>query len=103
MRNYFKLPEQPSVVQYLLLFPLLGFRDLKEDIKYDTLDGFTIGWTLYLFLVTFWCFAVSVIIYLLYTHPMELLLSVAIILGIVFLLIGIPRILYRRFNRKHKK
>lgn len=103
MRHHLKFPKQPSLIQYLLLFPIIGFLDLKDDLKRDTIDEFTRAWAGYLFLTAFWCLTVGGGIYVICTSPMVLLIPVAILLGIVFLLIGIPRIIYKIVNRKPQK
>lgn len=103
MKHHLKFPKQLSFIQFLLLFPVVGLLDLKRDIKNNTIDEFTTLWVFYLFLTALWCAVVGGLIYILCTRPAVLFLPVVIILGIVFLLIGIPRILYRLFNRKHKK
>lgn len=103
MRHRLKFRKQPSLIQFLLLFPIMGLLDLKNDLKYDTLDGFTIGWILYLFLTAFWFLIVGGIIYVIYTRHIALLTPVAIPLGIAFLLVGLPRVIYKLFNRKPRK
>ncbi len=100
MWHHLKFPKQPSFIQYLLLFPIIGLLDLKTGIKYDTIEGFTTLWICYLLLLAFWCLVVGGMIYVICTRPLVLLIPGTIILGIVFLLIGIPRVIYKLANRK---
>lgn len=103
MRHYFKLPKQPNVTQYLLLFPLLGFRELKNDLIKDDIDGFTLSWFLYLLMTALWLLATGGVIYVIYTLQITLSNPIIIMLGIIFLLIGIPRIIYKLAHRKPRK
>lgn len=99
MWHHLKWPKQPSIIQYLLLFPIIGLLDLKENLKRDTIDGFTAAYAGYLLITAFWCLAVGAMIYVICMRPMALLIPMAI----VFLLIGIPRIIYKLANRKPRK
>lgn len=103
MRRHIKFPQDLSFWQYILIFPITGLYDLKDDLKRDTIEEFTGDWASYLFLTTLWCLAVGGGIYVIYTHPMELLLPLTVILGITFLLVGIPRIIYRLATRNLEK
>lgn len=100
MRHHLKFPKQPSLIQYLLLFPIIGLLDLKSDIKHNTIEEFTTLWVFYLLLLAFWCLVIGGMIYVMCTHPLALLIPGTIILGIVFLLIGLPRVIYKLVNRK---
>ena len=96
MRHHLKFPKQPSLIQTVLLFPIVGLLDLKDNLKRDTIDGFTAAYAGYLLITAFWCLAVGAMIYVICTRPMALLIPMAI----VFLLVGIPRIIYRLANKK---
>ena len=100
MRHHLKFPKQPSLIQYLLLFPIIGLLDLKSGIEHTTIEGFTTLWVFYLLLLAFWCLVVGGMIYIICTRHLALLIPGTIILGIVFLLIGLPRVIYKLFNRK---
>ena len=103
MRHHIKFPKQPNLIQFLLLFPIIGFLDLKDDIKRDTIEGFTTTWVLYILLTAFWLSSVILIIHTLYTSPTVLLIIGAIIVSIIFLLVIAPRVLYKLVNRKPRK
>ena len=103
MKHHLKLPKQFSLMQTILLFPIVGLLDLKDDLRRDTIEEFTKAWAIYLFITAFWCWIVGTIIYVICTRPLVLLILGTIIFGIVFLLIGIPRIIYTLANRKPEK
>ena len=102
MRHHLKFEKQLSFTQYLLLFPIAGLLELKNDLRMATINEFTARWVAYLFLTAFWCLIIGGGIYVICTRPMALI-PVAILLGIAFLLVGIPRIIYKYANRKPRK
>lgn len=103
MRHHLKFLKQPNLIQFLLLFPIIGLYDLKDDIKRNTVEEFTTAWVLYILLTAFWCLVVGTAIYVICTRPTVLLIPGTIIAGITFLLIGIPRIIYKIANKKLHK
>lgn len=103
MWHHLKFPKQPSFTQYLLLFPIAGLLDLKANIKTATIEEFATVWVFYIFLTALWCTVVVGGMYVICTNPMALLIPVAIMLSIAFLLLGLPRIIYKLVNRKPRK
>ena len=99
MRHHLKWPKQPSIIQYLLLFPIIGLLDLKDDFKRSNINEFTISWVIYILGTVLWCMIASAITYVICTRPMILLIPMAIVL----LLVGLPRIIYKLANRKPRK
>ena len=102
MRHHLKFEKQLSFTQYLLLFPIAGLLELKNDLRMATINEFTARWVAYLFLTAFWCLIIGGGIYVICTRPMALI-PISIPLGIIFLLIIVPRIIYKCINRKHRK
>lgn len=103
MRHRIKFLKHPSFIQYLLLFPIIGLFGLKNNIRRDTISEFTASWVLYLFITAFWCFAAGVMIHMIHTYRAALLIPGAIILVIAFLLVGLPRVIYKLVNQKPRK
>lgn len=103
MRHRIKFLKHPSLIQYLLLFPIIGLYDLKNNLRRDTISEFTASWVLYLFITAFWCFAVGVMIHMIHTYRAALLIPLAIISVIAFLLVGLPRVIYKLANRKPRR
>ena len=103
MRHHLKFLKQPSLIQCLLLFPIIGLLDLKSDIKHNTIEEFTAAWASYLFITAIWFLVAGGMIYVMCTHPLALLIPGAIISVIAFLLVGLPRVIYKLANRKPRR
>ena len=103
MRRHLKFLKYPNLIQFLLLFPIIGLYDLKNNLKRDTISEFTASWVLYLFITALWCFAVGIMIHMIHTYRAALLIPIAIILVIAFLLVGVPSVIYKIANRKSRK
>jgi hypothetical protein len=103
MRHHLKFLKHPSLTQYLLLFPIIGLFDLKDEIKRDSIEVFTASWILYLFITAIWFLAAGITLYVIYTFHIALLIPIAIISVIAFLLVGVPRIIYKLANRKPRR
>lgn len=103
MRHHLKFLKHPSLIQFLLLLPIIGLYDLKEDLKRGSISVFTSSWIFYLFSTALWCLTVVTIICVICTFHIALLIPGAIILGIAFLLVGVPRIIYKLVNRKPRR
>ena len=103
MRRHLKFLKYPNLIQFLLLFPIIGLYDLKEDLKRGSISVFTSSWIFYLFSTALWCFAVGIIIHMIHTYRAALLIPIAIILVIAFLLVGVPSVIYKIANRKPRR
>lgn len=104
--KFLKFLKSLSLWQFLLLFPIAELYVIIDDIKYSNLDGFITDWIIYLFLAAFWFFIIGgtiYIIYIIYTGQIAILIPLAVLLGIIFLLVGIPAIIYKLAIQKPRK
>lgn len=103
MKRNLKFPEYLNWWQYVLIFPIAGLYDICSDIKEQTLLDFIGLWTLYSILVLIWTLVICGIGYFIKFSCCNSSIPMIIILCIIFLLIGMPIIIYKIANRKPRK
>ena len=90
-------------LSFILFFPIIGLIFLVKANKGCNFETFIDEWSVYLLLLVSWMLIVGLIgfaIWGIIYNLVETLIIIGVILGILFLFLGIPYIVYRIANLK---
>ena len=91
------------LLSLILFYPIMGIIFLIEENKGCDFETFMERWTIYLLLLFCWALAIGLIgliIWGIIYNLIETLIIFGVIVGILFLLLGVPYIVYRIANLK---